>query len=204
MKDLVAETPSGLSDSIPIVGMTCASCVGRVEKAVAKVPGVAQVAVNLATETAEVRYGGPMVRDAVIAAIRATGYDVSATTVEIGIEGMTCASCVSRVERALAAVPGVLSASVNLATERATLRVEGASGAAMGRIEAAIRNAGYEARALAAGVESKAAQREEEQARLKRDLIFAGALTLPIFVLEMGGHASPALHHWGLMPESAK
>ena len=196
MKDLVAETPSGLSDSIPIVGMTCASCVGRVEKAVAKVPGVAQVAVNLATETAEVRYGGPMVRDAVIAAIRATGYDVSATTVEIGIEGMTCASCVSRVERALAAVPGVLSASVNLATERATLRVEGASGAAMGRIEAAIRNAGYEARALAAGVESKAAQREEEQARLKRDLIFAGALTLPIFVLEMGGHASPALHHW--------
>lgn len=196
MKDSVADTPSGLSDIIPILGMTCASCVGRVEKAVAKVPGVAQVAVNLATETAEVRYDGPMVRDAVIAAIRATGYDVSASKVEIGIEGMTCASCVSRVERALATVPGVLSASVNLATERATLRVEGASGAAMGRIEAAIRNAGYEPRAVATGGESKAAQREEEQGKLKRDLIFAGALTLPIFVLEMGGHAIPALHHW--------
>jgi P-type Cu+ transporter len=196
MKDLVADTPSGLSDIIPILGMTCASCVGRVEKAVARLPGVAHVAVNLATETAEVRYDGPLVRGAVIAAIRATGYDVPSETVDIGIEGMTCASCVLRVERALAAVPGVLSAAVNLATERATLRVEGASGAAMGRIEAAIRTAGYEPRAVALSGDSKAAQRDEEQAKLKRDLIVAGALTLPIFVLEMGGHAIPALHHW--------
>ena len=196
MKDLLADEPSGLTDSIPILGMTCASCVGRVEKAVAKVPGVAHVSVNLATEKADIRYLDPTARSAVVTAIRNTGYDIPSETVEIGIDGMTCASCVSRVERALTAVPGVASASVNLATERATLQVDGASPAIMARLEAAIRGAGYAPHAARVDMGDKAAQRQEEQGRLKRDLILSAALTLPIFVLEMGGHAIPALHHW--------
>jgi Cu+-exporting ATPase len=196
MKDVI-DIPSGTAqDSLGITGMTCASCVARVEKAIAKVPGVASASVNLATERAEIRYDGVPVREAVVAAIRGTGYDVEAATLEVGIEGMTCASCVLRVEKAIAAVPGVLSASVNLATERATIQATDGSPAMTTAIEAAIRGAGYEPQAAKIDATDKAAAREEEQGRLKRDLLIAGALTLPIFLLEMGSHLFPALHHW--------
>ena len=188
MKDVI-DSPSPIRhDSLGITGMTCASCVARVEKAIARVPGVASASVNLATERADIRYDGAPVREAVVAAIRGTGYDIEVATLEVGIEGMTCASCVLRVEKAIAAVPGVLSASVNLATERAT--VQAADGSA------AIRGAGYEPQAAKVGATDKAAAREEEQGRLKRDLLIAGGLTLPIFLLEMGSHLIPALHHW--------
>jgi Cu+-exporting ATPase len=196
MKDVI-DTPSGTAqDSLGITGMTCASCVSRVEKAIARVPGVASASVNLATERAEIRYEGAPVREAVIAAIRGTGYNVEAATLEVGIDGMTCASCVLRVEKAIAAVPGVLRASVNLATERATVHVADSSPAMTRAIEAAIRGAGYEPQAARVDATDKAAAREEEQGRLKRDLLVAGGLTLPIFLLEMGSHLIPALHHW--------
>ncbi len=196
MKDFTAQRAGGTIDSIPILGMTCASCVGRVEKAIQKVPGVTSASVNLATERAEVIYDGAAVREAVSAAIRNAGYDVAAGTMEIGIDGMTCASCVSRVEKAIAAVPGVLSASVNLATERATIRVVDAGPAMAAAVEAAIRGAGYTPHATRVDQTDKAVAREEEQGRLKRDLLIAGGLSLPIFLLEMGGHLIPALHHW--------
>ena len=196
MKDFTSAPPSGAIDSISILGMTCASCVGRVERAIAKVPGVFSASVNLATERADVHYAAEPVREAVIAAIRETGYEVEAATMEIGIDGMTCASCVGRVEKAIAAVPGVLSASVNLATERATLKVLDAGPKMAAAIESAIRGAGYVPHAAQVDATEKAVAREEEQGRLKRDLLIAGGLTLPIFVLEMGGHLIPALHHW--------
>ena len=196
MKDFATRPPGGATDSISILGMTCASCVGRVERAIAKVPGVALATVNLATERAEVRYAAAPVRDAVIAAIRDTGYDVEAATIEVGIDGMTCASCVGRVEKAIAGVPGVLSASVNLATERATIKVLDAGPKIAAAVEAAIRGAGYTPHAARVDATEKAVAREEEQGRLKRDLLIAGGLTLPIFVLEMGGHLIPNLHHW--------
>ncbi len=91
--------------SLPITGMTCASCVGRVERALKSVPGVSAAAVNLATETAEVR--GIAAPDVLITAVEKAGYPVAAEAKELFIEGMTCASCVARVERALQAVPGV-------------------------------------------------------------------------------------------------
>ncbi|WP_374373998.1 heavy metal translocating P-type ATPase [Tabrizicola sp.] len=196
MKDVVDIPSPTHNDSLGITGMTCASCVARVEKAIARVPGVASASVNLATERAEIRYDGAPVREAVVAAIRGTGYDIEAATLEVGIEGMTCASCVLRVEKAIAAVPGVLSASVNLATERATVQTTDSSAAMTKAIEAAIRGAGYEPQAAKVGATDKAAAREEEQGRLKRDLLIAGGLTLPIFLLEMGSHLIPALHHW--------
>ncbi|MES2845132.1 MAG: heavy metal translocating P-type ATPase [Pseudomonadota bacterium] len=196
MKDFSAPPPDGAIDSISILGMTCASCVGRVERAIEKVPGVFSASVNLATERADVRYAAEPVREAVIAAIRETGYEVEAATMEVGIEGMTCASCVGRVEKAIAAVPGVLSASVNLATERATVKVLDAGPKMMAAIESAIRGAGYVPHAARVDAPDKAVAREEEQGRLKRDLLIAGGLTLPIFLLEMGGHLIPALHHW--------
>src|SRR5689334_19107698 len=103
--------------SFPVEGMTCASCVRRVEKAIAAVPGVSQASVNLATERADVRFNGTADPGAVIGAIKTAGYEVPHQTLELGIEGMTCASCVRRVEKAVSGVPGVIAASVNLATE---------------------------------------------------------------------------------------
>ena len=196
MKDFAATPRLGATESLSVQGMTCASCVGRVEKALAKVEGVASATVNLAMEKAEVRYSAAAVHDDVVAAIRKAGYDIEPSSFDLGIEGMTCASCVARVEKAVSAVPGVVAASVNLATERATIRVADLSPTVTASIEAAIRKAGYEPRAMQTSVTDTSALREAAQALLKRDLLIAAALTLPIFVLEMGRHFIPALHMW--------
>jgi P-type Cu+ transporter len=129
---------------LPITGMTCASCVARNEKFLAKTPGVESAAVNLATESARVTFDSAQVSVAdLVQAIRVGGYDVSTASVTLPIGGMTCASCVARVERAVMKLPGVVEVSVNLATEQA--KVEYIPGAA-GRetIVAAVRGAGYD------------------------------------------------------------
>ena len=171
---------------IDVEGMTCASCVGRVERALQAVPGVKTAAVNLATERAEV-IGSDVDRSALVKAIEDAGYDVPTRPVDLIIEGMTCASCVARVERALKTVPGVTVANVNLATERATVTGTADLAALIG----AIADAGYEARAAAETAimsEESAAKKTAEEAALRRDVLFAAALTLPVFVLEMGSH----------------
>lgn len=179
--------------SLPIEGMTCASCVGRVEKALKAVEGVATVSVNLATERAEIRPQGPVDRTQLVRAVEAAGYEVPSASIELAVEGMTCASCVGRVERALKAVPGVTEAVVNLATERASVRGTAGSQA----LVTAIAAAGYAARPLEANAASddEAAQRKEaETGKLKRDLRIAAVLALPVFVMEMGSHVVPGVH----------
>jgi heavy metal translocating P-type ATPase len=174
--------------------MTCASCVVRVERALAAVPGVTSATVNLATERAEVSSAGPIDRAALIAAVDRVGYTVPAQTVDLAIEGMTCASCVARVERALSAVPGVASASVNLATERAT--VTGTADTAL--LQRAVEAAGYGGRLVrpsAAGDAEGVARKEAEEGLLRRDLTIAAALSLPVFALEMGSHLFAPIHH---------
>lgn len=101
---------------LPVEGMTCASCVGRVERALKEVPGVQMAAVNLATERADITFTGLADPQAAVRAIEHAGYTVRGETTELWIEDMTCASCVGRVEKALANIPGVFEASVNLAT----------------------------------------------------------------------------------------
>jgi len=186
----------------PIAGMTCASCVRRVEVAITKVPGVTAAAVNSATESADVTFDGKTNAAAIIAAINGAGYEVPVETWEIEIEGMTCASCVRRVELAIAAAPGVLKASVNLATERATIESFAGTTPRIA-IDAAIRTAGYEPRrggdVASAATDSREEVRGRELSHLKRDLGIAAVLTAPIFVLEMGSHVIPTLHHWLLM-----
>ena len=108
--------------SLPIEGMTCASCVGRVERVLSALPSVSAANVNLATERAEVTFRGDPDPVAIVRAIEDAGYAVAEDSVEFQVDGMTCASCVGRVERALGATPGVVSASVNLATEKASVR----------------------------------------------------------------------------------
>jgi Cu+-exporting ATPase len=137
----------------PIEGMSCASCVARVERSLADVVGVQDVSVNFATEQASVKARSDVGMDALKAAVTKAGYSVAEQTVQIKIDGMTCASCVSRVEKALQQVPGVLSVSVNLATETAEVNIAG-SAAMLPALMAAVGKAGYQAREIPADGES--------------------------------------------------
>ena len=187
--------PRSFTVSLPVEGMNCASCVGRVEAALGKVPGVQRASVNLATARADVVAAAGVDRQALVAAVEQAGYGVPPTTLEFAVDGMSCASCVGRVEAALAKVPGVADAAVNLATGRATVR--GTAGA--DALLAAIGGTGFggrlleEANARAEG-EADAQRRDAEQAGLKRDLLLAAALALPVFALEMGAHLVPGVH----------
>lgn len=129
--------------NLPILGMTCGSCVGRVEKALKAVPGVREVTVNIATERASVVAASTVPVPALAAAVEKAGYAIAEESVELLIGGMTCASCVGRVEKALKGVPGVKHAEVNLATERAQVRFD--AGLPPERLVAAVVKAGYEA-----------------------------------------------------------
>jgi copper ion binding protein len=177
---------------IEVEGMTCASCVAHVERALKAVPGVETASVNLATERAEVT-GPALDRAALVQAVESAGYDVPTRPIDLAIEGMTCASCVARVERALKSVPGVTSAAVNLATERATVT----GSADLAALTRAVAEAGYEARPAAPAIavsDETAAKKAAEEALLKRDVLIAAALTLPVFVLEMGSHLFMWVH----------
>lgn len=197
-----ALTKSGAFE-LSVEGMTCASCVGRVERALKKVPGVQEAVVNLATEKASLTVADPAQAAAIlpqaVAAIEKAGYAVPAQSVDLQVGGMTCASCVGRVERALKKVPGVQDAVVNLATERASVQLQGSVD--VSSLIAAIEKAGYEAQAVqhnagATGEDATAQRQAQERESLKRSLIFATVFALPVFVLEMGGHMVPAFHHW--------
>ena len=171
-----ARTPPELSPrpiDLPISGMTCASCVMRVEKALSKIPGVTEATVNLATERAFIRADASVSAATLAAAVRQAGYEVETSDTALQIEGMTCASCASRVETALLKVPGVMAASVNLATERATVRA--LSTVSVSHLEAAVERAGYKARNV------DAAKPAHEASRPQWWPVAAGAaLTLPL------------------------
>lgn len=188
----------GATVFLPIEGMTCASCVRRVEKAISGVSGVAAADVNLATERARIAFSGRQADIApVVAAVARAGYTVPVETSRFAVDGMTCASCVARIEKVLSAVPGVLAASVNLATGEATVRhvartVDAAS------LVAAVERAGYGMRPLdkaAAGNAEAIDRRDAETRALRRDVILAAVLTVPVFVIEMGGHIFDSFHH---------
>ncbi|MBV7567761.1 heavy metal translocating P-type ATPase [Pseudomonas sp. PDM27] len=176
---------------LPIAGMTCASCAGRVERALSKVIGASAVSVNLATEQARVQAPSDSL-PALMDAVAKAGYSVPQQSLELSIDGMTCASCVGRVERALGKVAGVKSVSVNLANERAHLEL-------LGQVDpqtliAAVTKAGYAASVW----EAEHPPADNQQQRLHRErlaLIMAIALALPL-VLPM--LLQPFGVHWML------
>jgi Au+-exporting ATPase len=177
--------------SLPIKGMTCASCVGRVEAAIKKVSGVENVSVNLATERATIHVTEAVNRTVLVEAVHKVGYEVPTSKIELNVIGMTCASCVGRVEKALRSVPGVVEATVNLVTERAS--VDGSASSA--ELIFAIERIGYEAKVIDSPLEDVAeSQKEIESLKLKRDLILAAALSLPVILMEMGAHLIPSVH----------
>ena len=183
---------------LDIEGMSCASCTARIEKALKKIPEVLEANVNLSTEKAYVTAVSSLQQQVLVKAIQKAGFDVKADQLELNIEGMTCASCVARVEKALNKVEGVTAASVNLATE--TAQVFG-SNLNIANLIQAVKKAGYEAQLKTAKVNFTEQQnfqhkKAEETASLYRDLWIALALALPVFILEMGSHLLPSFHHF--------
>lgn len=185
---------------LQLEGMTCATCAGRVEQAIRAVPGVASATVNFAVEQATVYFepdfDPPNVIREIVPAVEKAGYSASSRSVELVLEGMSCASCVRRIETTLEAVPGVLAVSVNLATERATIRILNET-VSVDELEASIRAAGYNAQRLEPGDSSDQTQtrRDRQIQQLRRLSLLAALLTLPVFILEMGTHVIPGFHH---------
>ncbi|MFD3190813.1 heavy metal translocating P-type ATPase [Sedimentitalea sp. HM32M-2] len=177
-------------------GMSCAGCASRVDKALRALDGVRTVAVNPATDTALLTFAGTPDVAAAVAAVEKAGYPARLRTLRMQVTGMSCASCVGRLERTFRAMPGVTAAQVNLAAESAEVTyLEGqVTPDALLRLAA---NTGYPARLDDPVAAPDTGQRKQAEARtLSRQALLAALLALPVFVLEMGGHAVPAFHHW--------
>src|SRR5215216_4799156 len=161
--------------------MTCASCVRRVERALSKQEGVAEASVSFAAEKATVSYDPAVTNpEELVGAIEDAGYGAEVQRISFGVTGMSCASCVGRVEQALARVPGVLHASVNLAAEKAT--VEYLAGETGQRdLERAVEAAGYGVIRQEEEVAAEDAH-EREYGKLKADFLLAAALTALILM----------------------
>ena len=171
--------------TLPIQGMTCASCVAHVERALTGVPGVSSVVVNLGMGKANLTYDPKRARiPALAAAVADAGYTVPTTDVTLDVRGMTCASCVAHVERALTDLDGVLGAVVNLGlgTARVTI-IPGI--VTIGAMKQAVRDVGYEA--AERGGELNALDRErqaraDEIRQQGRNLLIAGTVGLLVMI----------------------
>ncbi|HEY2929601.1 heavy metal translocating P-type ATPase, partial [Piscinibacter sp.] len=177
--------------TLGIEGMSCASCVARVERSLVGVPGVAEASVNLATEAARVRASAAVPLAALRAAVEKAGYALVEQTVRLRIDGMTCASCVARVEKALEQVPGVASAQVNLATETAEVTLASQEIDAQALL-AAVDKAGYTARPVSDATPADAAPRARAEGwPVALAAVLSAPLMLPMLGLLFGAH-------WGL------
>ena len=190
--------------SIPVEGMTCASCVRRVETAAAKVPGVASSSVNFATKKLTVAPIEGFSAKSLAAAVKKIGYEIEPTRAEFFVDGVKDDVDASRLKGVLEAIATVVSVQVDA---KGRVVVEGMGGLRQREmlIEAA-RAAGFPLAAAKDaqrdhathhhGSEDDHAHHMGDEATLKRDAIIAAMLTAPLFVLEMGGHVYAPMHHW--------
>ena len=173
---------------LPISGMTCASCAGRVERALLGVAQVSAASVNLASERARVQAPAEQL-PALVAAVQKAGYEVPGQTLDLAITGMTCASCVGRVERGLSRLPGVLAVSVNLASERA--RVQVLADTDLQTLQQAVSAAGYSASPVDVPAMTGSGNDRHlhaERWRLLLALLLAAPLVLPMLLTPFGVH----------------
>jgi Cu+-exporting ATPase len=167
---------------IYITGMTCTNCAATIEKGLAATPGVEQANVSFASEKASVEYDPEKVDLTKIKdAISQLGYGVATRKSVFPVRGMTCAACVARVEETLSGVPGVVSAVVNLASEKAT--VEYTEGTSIADLKQAVKDAGYELGSEAETLEDVSAASRRELRRIRDRFIIAAVLAATIMVL---------------------
>jgi len=183
----------------PVQGMTCASCASRVEKAARAVPGVVEANVNLATESLAITPAAGFEPTALRQAVERAGYTLPSVTLQLAVQDMTCASCVGRVEKALQKVPGVLSVSVNLATETASVTMAGSADVAA--LAAAVRKAGYGVRAEASSAApAPAGPWLGEGRRVVLAALLSAPLVLSMLAMPFAGQSShlmlPPLWQW--------
>lgn len=180
---------------LKVDGMHCAACVGRVEDTLKDLPFVSSASVNLATESAQVGLDDPARLAEMAKALSAAGYPLLTDEIELAVSGLDDAAAVGRVEKTLLSLPGVLSASANVAS--GLCRVEFAAGAYRpSELAHAVSAVGYATEVRTGSSLDLEARKATELATLKRQVILAALLTLPVFVAEMGGHLVPAFHHW--------
>src|SRR5690554_2228979 len=186
---------------IPVTGLSCAGCVRRAQSAIEQVEGVAEAAVNLANEQADITLQHNANSNSVIANVAAqlkkAGYPTRVEEVQLSLNGMHCASCVGKVEKALRLVAGVLDARVNLANETARVEFIASTQGADVRIRdllQAVKQAGYSAEVHEYQQQDQAHAKQKAYQQLKRSFWLAFALTLPVFFVEMGSHFIPLIH----------
>lgn len=183
------------SIQVPITELSCAGCVNRAKKAIKETDGIIAASVNLASEKADIEYKDSAALSSVVSNLKKAGYPARAEHIELNLIGMHCASCVGKVEKALLQVTGVYSARVNLASETAV--VEFISGTVEpNQLKNAVKSAGYKAEPKETDNNTAANHKAAEIKALQHSFWFAALLTLPVFILEMGSHFVPAIHHW--------
>lgn len=197
---------------IPVEGMTCASCVKRVENAAAKVPGVAASAVNFATESLTVEPSEGFSAAKLADAIRKVGYEPKSESLTLALEKPLAQGEAERLKAALFSLTGVVSATATDGEHTVTVEVFGRD--AKRAVTGALRTAGFSlekphvhpshtqsSHSQSSHFQAEHAHEghnhhEEDADILKRDLAIATVLTLPLFVLEMAGHIYAPFHHW--------
>ena len=168
--------------TIPITGMTCATCAITIEKGLAETLGVEKATVNFASEKASIEYDPNKVSLSKLAkTVSELGYSVGTKKSIYPVGGMTCASCVAHVEEALKDVPGVISVGVNLGSEKAT--VEYIEGTTYAEMKKAVEDAGYELGKEIEGLEDVSETSQREVRKVRNRFIFAAILTIPIVVM---------------------
>ncbi|HJP18243.1 MAG TPA: heavy metal translocating P-type ATPase [Nitrospinota bacterium] len=178
-------------ETVGITGMTCASCASAIERSVAKVPGVISSSVNFATEQLTVSFTNEVRIENIFEVVENAGYgvkkEIASQKVIIPVRGMTCASCVSAIEKAVTVLRGVSKASVNFATEKATVEYD-PSATRLSEIKKAILEAGYEPlnveQTETEDIEREFRQRETRTLQTK--LIASITLSLPLLYIAMG------------------
>ncbi|MDT8409169.1 MAG: heavy metal translocating P-type ATPase [Wenzhouxiangellaceae bacterium] len=186
------QAPSRIELEVP--SMHCASCVSQIENALTGIDGLDVQAVNPGTRRVSLGFDGREPLRLALDALSQAGYPAATERRKLAIEGMHCASCVHRISSELEKLPEVRKASVNLASSEASIEV--LEGADLQPAIEAIQRAGYDAHAPEQGGDSAQLRERRERDSLKRRLVLSALLTLPVFVLEMGGHIVPGMAEW--------
>ncbi len=185
---------------VPVTGMTCAACVAAVEKALLRIDGIKHATVNFPSERATVEFADPVEPTplpVIIEAVKGEGYGVASVRMDFAIRGMTCAACVSAVERSLKGLYGVLNIAVNLAAEKASVEYI-STVVGFEDFKHVVKEAGYAAEQLTNEfVDTERERREKEYRILRRQFIISAVLALPVFIGNM--MPVPVLSNWYLL-----